>query len=50
MRKAALFSADESHDSEAIVVEDRHIDEALRELVFEGGELTKRLLGAGRAF
>jgi len=50
MRKAALFSAEESHDSEAIVVEDRHIDEALRELVFEGGELTKRLLGAGRAF
>ena len=50
MRKAALFSADESHDSEAIVVEDRHIDEALKELVFEGGELTKRLLGASRAF
>lgn len=50
MRKAALFSADEGHDSEAIVVEDRHIDEALKELVFEGGELTKRLLGASRAF
>jgi len=50
MRKAALFSADESHDSEAIVVEDRHIDEALKELVFEGGELTKRLLGASKAF
>ena len=27
-----------------------HIEEALRELVFEGGELTKRLLGASRAF
>jgi ATPase family associated with various cellular activities (AAA) len=50
MRKAALFSADEGNDSEAIVVEDRHIDEALKELVFEGGELTKRLLGASRAF
>ncbi len=50
MRKAALFSADESDESEAIVVEDRHIDEALKELVFEGGELTKRLLGAGKAF
>lgn len=47
MRKAALFAADES---ETITVEDRHINEALRELVFEGGELTKRLLGASRAF
>src|SRR2546422_6514365 len=45
MRKAALFSADESDESDeskAIVVEDRHVDEALKELVFEGGELTKR--------
>jgi hypothetical protein len=51
MRKAALFSADEkSTEGEAIVVEDRHIDEALKELVFEGGELTKRLLGASKAF
>jgi ATP-dependent 26S proteasome regulatory subunit len=47
MRKAALFAADESDD---MLVEDRHIEEALRELVFEGGELTKRLLGATRAF
>jgi hypothetical protein len=47
MRKAALFAADESDD---MIVEDRHIEEALRELVFEGGELTKRLLGASRAF
>jgi hypothetical protein len=50
MRKAALFSADESDESETIVVEDCHIDEALKELVFEGGELTKRLLGASKAF
>ena len=50
MRKAALFSADESDEIETIVVEDRHIDEALKELVFEGGELTKRLLGASKAF
>jgi ATPase family associated with various cellular activities (AAA) len=50
IRKAALFSADESHESETIVVEDCHVDEALKELVFEGGELTKRLLGASRAF
>ena len=47
MRKAALFAADESDD---MIVTDRHIEEALRELVFEGGELTKRLLGASRAF
>jgi len=46
MRKAALFAAEEQQD---IVVEDRHIEEALRELLFEGGELTKRLLGAGKA-
>ena len=50
LRKAALFSADEGHEREAIVVEDRHINEALKELVFEGGELTKRLLGASKAF
>lgn len=47
MRKAALFAADELGD---IVVEDRHIEDALKELVLEGGELTKRLLGASRAF
>ena len=47
MRKSALFAADERDE---LVVEDRHIDEALRELVFDGGELTKRLLGASRAF
>jgi hypothetical protein len=49
IRKAALFAADESL-AEEITVEDRHIDEALKELVLEGGELTKRLLGASRAF
>ncbi len=47
MRKAALFAADENDE---LVVEDHHVDEALRELVFDGGELTKRLLGASRAF
>jgi ATPase family associated with various cellular activities (AAA) len=41
MRKAALFAADESSDS----VEDRHLDEAIHELVVEGGSLTQRLLG-----
>jgi len=47
IRKAALFAADESDE---MVVEDRHLEEALKELVFEGGELTKRLLGATGAF
>jgi ATP-dependent 26S proteasome regulatory subunit len=42
MRKAALFAADESAGA---VVQDRHIEEALRELVVDGGELTKSLLG-----
>jgi hypothetical protein len=47
MRKAALFAADEGDE---LIVEDHHVDKALRELVFDGGELTKRLLGASRAF
>jgi len=41
--KAALFAADEGPE---LVVEDRHLSEALHELVVEGGELTRRLLGA----
>ncbi len=47
MRKAALFAAGEGDE---LIVEDRHLDEALRELALEGGELTRRLLGASRAF
>jgi ATPase family associated with various cellular activities (AAA) len=43
LRKAALFAADESA---TLIVEDRHLAEALHELVVEGGELTRRLLGA----
>lgn len=46
MRKAAVFAADEGPD---LVVEDRHLREALHELVVEGGELTRRLLGAATA-
>jgi hypothetical protein len=42
MRKAALFAADESGEA---VVTDKHLDEALHELVVDGGELTKSLLG-----
>jgi hypothetical protein len=43
MRRAALFAADEGAQ---VAVEDRHIDQALHELVVQGGELTKSLLGA----
>lgn len=46
MRKAAVFAADEGPE---LVVEDRHLREALHELVVEGGELTRRLLGAATA-
>jgi hypothetical protein len=42
LRRAALFAADGEGE---IVVEDRHIDEALHDLVVRGGELTKSLLG-----
>lgn len=50
MRKAALFAADESGPDEGIVVEDRHVNASLHELVVEGGELTKQLLGVGTGF
>jgi hypothetical protein len=46
LRKAALFAADEGDE---LRVEDRHLSEALRELVVEGGELTQRLLGVAAA-
>ncbi|MBK9201742.1 MAG: hypothetical protein IPL73_04740 [Candidatus Obscuribacter sp.] len=42
MRKAALFAAP---DGSPIVVKDKHMDEALHELVIVGGTLTKSLLG-----
>jgi cell division protease FtsH len=44
LRKAALFAAHEG--GEELIVADRHIDEALRELVVDGGALTRSLLGA----
>lgn len=43
LRKAALFAAD---DGNAIQVEARHFDDALHEMIVDGGELTKSLLGA----
>ena len=42
MRRAALFAADEG---ESIVVRGKHLDEALHELVVQGGEMTMSLLG-----
>jgi ATP-dependent 26S proteasome regulatory subunit len=42
MRKAALFAAP---DAVPIVVEDRHMEEALHELAVEGGSFTRSLLG-----
>ena len=45
LRKAALFAADEPGD---IAVTDRHIEEAMRELVIDGGQLTRSLLGANK--
>jgi hypothetical protein len=46
LRKAALFAADEGDE---LVVRDRQLDEALHELIVEGGELTKSLLGGPQA-
>lgn len=42
IRRAALFAAD---GDGTITVTDRHLDEALHDLVVRGGELTKSLLG-----
>ncbi|HVD13256.1 MAG TPA: AAA family ATPase [Actinomycetota bacterium] len=51
LRKAALLavlpgSADGDGSGGEIVVEYQHLDRALHELVLDGGELTRRLLGA----
>lgn len=43
LRKAALFAADEGG---AVELQAKHLDEALHEMVVEGGDLMKRLLGA----
>lgn len=43
LRKAALFAADDSAGDPVVV--DRHLAEALHELVVAGGDLTKSLLG-----
>jgi ATPase family associated with various cellular activities (AAA) len=48
LRKAALLAVVPAGgaDGNRIVVEDQHLDHAMRELVLDGGELTSRLLGA----
>jgi hypothetical protein len=48
LRKAAVFAAEEDGDGE-LVVRDRHIEEALTELLVAGGALTQSLLGASRS-
>lgn len=47
LRKAALFAADGTDGG--IVVRDEHVDDALNDLLIEGGELTKTLLGGSPA-
>lgn len=44
LRKSALLAADTS-DDDRLTVTDQHLDQALFDLVTEGGELTKALLG-----
>jgi ATP-dependent 26S proteasome regulatory subunit len=46
LRKAALFAAD---DNDEIEVKERHFDGALHEMIVEGGQLTRSLLGAPRS-
>ena len=53
LRKAALLavlptgrSGSQDGDLDAIIVMDQHLDQAMHELVLDGGELTRRLLGA----
>jgi ATP-dependent 26S proteasome regulatory subunit len=42
MRRAALFAADEGHE---VLVAETHVDQALHDLVVQGGALTASLLG-----
>lgn len=45
LRKAALLAADEGGDD---AVDDRHVTAALKELLIDGGSITRSLLGATR--
>lgn len=46
LRKAALFAAE---DNKEMIVTERHLHEAVHELLCAGGKLTRSLLGASRA-
>jgi SpoVK/Ycf46/Vps4 family AAA+-type ATPase len=46
LRKAAVFAAEEDGEG-PLTVHDKHLDEALTELLVAGGPLTQSLLGAG---
>jgi cell division protease FtsH len=48
LRKGCVYAADEDGTG-PLVVRDRHLDEALTELLVTGGALTKSLLGASTA-
>jgi ATP-dependent 26S proteasome regulatory subunit len=45
LRKAAVLAAEDASDGK-LTVQDRHLDEALNELLVVGGPLTRTLLGA----
>jgi cell division protease FtsH len=45
LRKAAVYAAEEN-GADPLVVQERHLDAGLAELLIEGGPLTKSLLGA----
>jgi ATP-dependent 26S proteasome regulatory subunit len=47
LRKAAVFAAEDGSGTD-LVVGDRHVEEALAELLVAGGPLTQSLLGAAR--
>jgi len=50
LRKAALIATDTGGSGDDLVLEDRHVAAALHELVVEGGELTRSLLGVRPGF
>ena len=48
LRKAAMFAAIDNEET-PLVVNNRHLDEALTELLVAGGPLTQSLLGSAAA-
>jgi ATP-dependent 26S proteasome regulatory subunit len=45
LRKAALLAAERGETAEPMRLQNKDLDQALRELIHYGGELTRRLLG-----